>query len=198
MLTNDTIDLLLSRRSVRAYKPDSISEEEMNSLLTAARYAPSAMGKQERFFSVVTDPKLLEEIGQAGGNQPFYNAPAAVIVDNQQNGTEGSLTLQEPAPALSGNLQDVSSRVSVRNRDGLASLNSASIAIRGKVFLRITDSRGKVLASGNYDTGDNVRVTGIPPIKVEVTDSSRINISYMGGTLVVPAARQVSFTLPQR
>ncbi len=125
-------------------------------------------------------------------------ATAAVIVDNQQNGTEGSLTLQEPAPALSGNLQDVSSRVSVRNRDGLASLNSASIAIRGKVFLRITDSRGKVLASGNYDTGDNVRVTGIPPIKVEVTDSSRINISYMGGTLVVPAARQVSFTLPQR
>lgn len=80
MLTNDTIDLLLSRRSVRVYKPDSISEEEMNSLLTAARYAPSAMGKQERFFSVVTDPKLLEEIGQAGGNQPFYNAPAAVIV----------------------------------------------------------------------------------------------------------------------
>ena len=75
MLTNDTIDLLLSRRSVRAYKPDSISEEEMNSLLTAARYAPSAMGKQERFFSVVTDPKLLEEIGQAGGNQPFLQRP---------------------------------------------------------------------------------------------------------------------------
>ncbi len=130
---------------------------------------------------------------QGGGS-----ATPALIVDNQQNGTEGSLTLQEPAPALASTLQDVSSRVSVRNRDGLASLNSASVSVRGKVYLRITDSRGKVLAYGNYDAGEQVRVTGIPPIKVEVTDSSRISIAYMGGSLVMPQARQVSFTLPQR
>ena len=67
-------------------------------------------------------------------------------MDNQQNGTEGSLTITEPAPALSSTLQDVSSRVSVRGRDGLASLNSASVTVKGAVFLRVTDARGKVLA----------------------------------------------------
>lgn len=80
MLTNDVIDGLLARRSVRSYQPDLISDEELDSLLTAARYAPSAMGRQERHFTVVTNKTLLKEIGDAGDNEPFYNAPMAVIV----------------------------------------------------------------------------------------------------------------------
>ena len=65
MLTNDVIDGLLARRSVRSYQPDLISDEELDSLLTAARYAPSAMGRQERHFTVVTNKTLLKEIGDS-------------------------------------------------------------------------------------------------------------------------------------
>ncbi|MBO8416150.1 MAG: DUF4115 domain-containing protein, partial [Proteobacteria bacterium] len=135
----------------------------------------------------------------AAANAPVQAAePVREIVDNKSNSTEGSLTIKEPKPALVSNLHDVSSQVRVEGRDGLASLNSAVIIVRGEVFLRVTDQRGKVLASGNYSNGQSVSVTGIPPIKVEVTDSSRIQINYMGGRLVMPRARQVSFDLPQR
>lgn len=120
------------------------------------------------------------------------------IVDTRASGTEVSLTLQEPAPALSSTLRDISGQVQVKNRDGLASLNSVSVSVKAKVYLRVTDSRGKVLAAGNYEGGDSVRVTGIPPIRLEVTDSSRIAVSYMGGSLSMPGAKQVSFVLPQR
>ncbi|MDD6032684.1 MAG: nitroreductase family protein, partial [Oscillospiraceae bacterium] len=40
------IDLILSRRSIRAYKPEQISDEALQTLLTAAEYAPSGMNQQ--------------------------------------------------------------------------------------------------------------------------------------------------------
>lgn len=80
MLTNAVIQEILSRRSVRSYQPELISEEEMESLITAAQYAPSAMGRQDRHFTVVTNAELLDEIQKATGRESFYNAPAAVIV----------------------------------------------------------------------------------------------------------------------
>ena len=80
MLTNAVIQEILSRRSVRSYQPELISEEEMESLITAAQYAPSAMGRQERHFTVVTNAELLCEIQKASDGEPFYDAPAAVIV----------------------------------------------------------------------------------------------------------------------
>ncbi len=130
------------------------------------------------------------------------------VVDSPAGSREGSITLTpapapaaepEPAkPALASTLRDISSRVRVEGRDGLASLNSAQITVSDEVFLRVTDQRGKVLASGNYGKGSRVSITGIPPIRIEVTDSARISVSYMGGRLITPRERQVSFVLPQR
>ncbi len=174
--------------------PQTVEVDTTDALVTAAPAAQPAPAPQPEPAPAVKSAASAAPAAPA----PVSAEPARQIVDNQQNGTEGSLTITEPAPALSSTLQDVSSRVSVRGRDGLASLNSASVTVKGAVFLRVTDARGKVLASGNYKAGDALRVTGIPPIKVEVTDSSRISVGYMGGTLALPNARQVSFTLPQR
>ncbi len=97
MLTNPVIQELLSRRSVRSYQPEPISEEEMQSLVTAAQYAPSAMGRQERHLTVVTNPELLREIQKASHGEPFYNAPSAVIVSVPPQNAHG---LEDAACAI--------------------------------------------------------------------------------------------------
>ena len=43
---NETIKILLERRSVRGYKEDLVPEEVLNEILEAGEYAPSGMGQQ--------------------------------------------------------------------------------------------------------------------------------------------------------
>ena len=45
-MTNETIQTIRSRRSCRAYKPEQITNEELEAVLGAGTYAASAMGKQ--------------------------------------------------------------------------------------------------------------------------------------------------------
>ena len=101
-------------------------------------------------------------------------------------------------PKLSSNLRDISSAAKLSGREGLASLNNVSVIIKAPVSLQISDSRGKVLVSGSYKAGDRVSATGIPPLKVAVTDTSSVTVNYMGGTIAVPATKQATFTLPNR
>ncbi len=115
-------------------------------------------------------------------------------LQNAQRKAEDSAAPKE----LSASLRDISGSVKLSGRQGLASMNSASVSVRGPVSMKITDSRGKVLAQGSYKSGDKVNVTGIPPLKISVTDSSLIRVGYMGGSVNVPASKQVSFTLPNR
>lgn len=43
---NETIRSILDRRSIRAYRTEAISEEELNSIIQAGLYAPSARNRQ--------------------------------------------------------------------------------------------------------------------------------------------------------
>lgn len=89
ILSDKKIDLLLTRRSIRTYKSDNIPDETLKRILSAAKYAPSAMGLQNRFFTIVKNQEFLQEIINATkksgseflpGHTPFYNAPAVIIV----------------------------------------------------------------------------------------------------------------------
>ncbi len=89
MILNHTIEALLERRTIRAYRPEQISEEELADILHTARYAPSSMGLQARHFTVIQDKKLISDIvdttvkngGQfVSGHVPFYNAPTVIVV----------------------------------------------------------------------------------------------------------------------
>ena len=102
------------------------------------------------------------------------------------------------SPKLGANLSDISAQAKLTGREGLASLNNVSVRVKAPVSLRITDSRGKVLVNGSYKAGDRVSATGIPPLKVSVTDTSSVTVNYMGGTIAVPAVKQATFTLPNR
>ena len=99
---------------------------------------------------------------------------------------------------LKDKLKDISSKVKLTNREGLASLNSAEIEVVKKVALKIVDSQKKVLASGVYDAPKSIKVIGIPPIVVELSDTQAVKIHYQGGNVKMPKDKQVKLELPMR
>lgn len=99
---------------------------------------------------------------------------------------------------LSASTRDVSSSVRLNGkRDPFESMNTATIKVTGDVAIKVTGN-GKLLKQGNFSSGETIKVTGIPPLKISVSDSSKVRISYMGTTVAVPSAQQVSFALPTR
>lgn len=62
---NQVIETILKRRSVRAYEPDQISDEDLKLLLDCALYAPTGGNLQNSRFLVIQKPELLEELNEA-------------------------------------------------------------------------------------------------------------------------------------
>ncbi|NTW55681.1 MAG: nitroreductase family protein [Chlorobiaceae bacterium] len=96
---NETIQFILKRRSIRSYLQSQISENELQVILTAGSYAPTAMGQQPWHFIVLQNPELLdrlqvrsremfalsgipalEEMASDDRFNVFYEAPTLVIV----------------------------------------------------------------------------------------------------------------------
>ena len=55
---------ILTRRSIRKYTNEKISEDLITAILRAAMYAPSAMNQQPWHFIVVDDSALLKKLSQ--------------------------------------------------------------------------------------------------------------------------------------
>lgn len=62
---NAVIETMLQRRSVRAYKPEQIKDEELNTILECALYAPTGGNLQNSRFLVIQNPELMEELNLA-------------------------------------------------------------------------------------------------------------------------------------
>ena len=101
---NETIEVLKTRRSIRAFKEEQIKEEELNQILEAGMYAPSAMGLQTAIMVVIQDKNLINKIGKMNASftkhpdkDPFFGAPTIVIVlgDSTQKNyvQDGSLVM---------------------------------------------------------------------------------------------------------
>ncbi len=58
----DALEAIRTRRSIRRYTPEPVSEETVKVLLEAAMSAPSAGNEQPWHFIVITDRRLLDEI----------------------------------------------------------------------------------------------------------------------------------------
>ena len=83
---NETIKILLERRSIRKFKPEQIKEEELNAILKAGIYAPSGANQQSALFVVIQDKETLKKLSAMnaavlGKNiDPYYNAPTVILV----------------------------------------------------------------------------------------------------------------------
>jgi nitroreductase len=101
----DTWTALTSRRNVREYTADPIPDEDLNTVLEAARRAPSAQNAQWWDLVAVTHPERLAELSKAwqgAGHVARSQATIAVIAspgaDERQRGMIqydlGQMTMQ--------------------------------------------------------------------------------------------------------
>ena len=85
-MTNETLETIKSRRSCRAYKPEQITDEELNAVLEAGTYAASAMGRQSAKIVVVQDAATRAQLTRMNAavmgkdTDPMYGAPTILVV----------------------------------------------------------------------------------------------------------------------
>ena len=77
---------LLTRRSIRKYKDEQITENELDYVLEAGLYAPSGRNLQAAMMVAVRDRALISKLSKMNAdvmgadNDPFYGAPCVVTV----------------------------------------------------------------------------------------------------------------------
>ncbi len=77
----DTLDAIMTRRSIRKYKSDPVDEKTVRTLLAAAMSAPSAQNQQCWRFVVVDDRKTLDELAVVHPYaKALKEAPLAIVV----------------------------------------------------------------------------------------------------------------------
>ena len=75
----DTLKAIKQRRSVRKYKPEPMSERDLDAILEAGRQAPSAANRQPWHFVVIKDEKRKREVAEACSGQTWMGDAGAII-----------------------------------------------------------------------------------------------------------------------
>lgn len=102
MKTNEVLENIKARRSVRAYTDRQVSEEDLQAILEAATFAPSGMHLETWHFTAIQNADKLSELNErikgafAKSDEPklqerghsktyccYYHAPTLVIVSNE-------------------------------------------------------------------------------------------------------------------
>lgn len=83
---SDAMQNMLTRRSIRKYKPDMVPREVIEQIVEAGTYAPSGMGKQSSMILVVTNREMRDRLSRLNAeimgtnSDPFYGAPVVLVV----------------------------------------------------------------------------------------------------------------------
>ncbi|MCI8284361.1 MAG: hypothetical protein HFE90_03720 [Firmicutes bacterium] len=64
MIKNAVIENIIMRRTIRRFKAEQIKEEELQTVLEAGMYAPSAGGRQGVLFAVSQDENINKKLGR--------------------------------------------------------------------------------------------------------------------------------------
>jgi nitroreductase len=99
IMNNNTLTVIAHRRSIRKYKSEQISDEEIEAIMNAAVYAPSGQNLQGSHFSVIQNRELILKMRESMKNNmratgveaqiarandpafiPFFDAPAVVMI----------------------------------------------------------------------------------------------------------------------
>lgn len=82
----DTMQCIVTRRSVRKFDDKPVSKQDIQTIIKAAQYAPSAHNKQPWEFVVVDDKVFLEGLPRYQKWTAFAkDAPLAIIVCGDKN-----------------------------------------------------------------------------------------------------------------
>lgn len=104
-MDNQVLDAILTRRSIRKYRPDQISDEELKAVLEAGTFAPTGKNLQEPLIVAVQNKGIISRLVEMNAaimgvkSDPYYGAPTIVLVfvprseDNPNAVQDGSLVL---------------------------------------------------------------------------------------------------------
>lgn len=82
----EVIKSIISRRSVKSYKPDAVPAELLDAVLEAGTYAPTGRNMQSPIIIAVTDKATRDKLSRLNAEvmgmdgDPFYGAPAVLVV----------------------------------------------------------------------------------------------------------------------
>lgn len=101
---NEVIQNILNRRSVRVYSAEQLKHEDLDLILQAGLYSPSACNSQPWHFTVVQNKEILDELNietkkvllncdndyfkTFATNEKyniFYNAPTVIVISGDKN-----------------------------------------------------------------------------------------------------------------
>jgi nitroreductase len=170
---NNALDVIYNRRSIRKYKPEQISNEELEAVLKAGVCAPTGMNRQSPIIIAVQnkeDIAYLSKLNAAVNNSaydPFYGAPTVLIVlaqaDSHHAVQDGSLVL--------GNMMNAAKAVGL----GSCWVNRAKevfAGAEGKALLQKWGVKGEYIGIGHC-------ILGYPDETVEMKPRKENYVYYV-------------------
>ena len=83
----DAMEAMLTRKSIKKYKPDPVAKELIEQVVAAGLNAPSGLNKQSPIILAVTDRQVRDELSKLNAGKdpffradPFYGAPVVLVV----------------------------------------------------------------------------------------------------------------------
>jgi nitroreductase len=102
-MDNEVLKAIRERRSIRRFKPEQVSDEELTTVLEAGTWAATGHGTQAPFIVAVQNPAQMRQLIAMNAeimgveSNPYYGAPTIVLVfapaDNTNHERDGSLVL---------------------------------------------------------------------------------------------------------
>ena len=92
---NETMNTILTRRSIRKFSDKKVSDEILNELVDAAMHAPSGMCRKTWKFTVVSNGEMIERLSSAIANvlgrvgYDMYKPTAIIIPSNKRDSVWG-------------------------------------------------------------------------------------------------------------
>ena len=97
------LEAMMSRKSVRSYTDQMVSDADIEKVLKAGQYAANGRGRMATKFVVVKNREIRDELSKMNADimgvesNPYYDAPTIVLVfasaDNYNRERDGSLVL---------------------------------------------------------------------------------------------------------
>ena len=191
---NEVVALTVKNAPIQEDDAPLQYEEDANSLVSVDIDSGSANAVQSK-KSVSNENKFKTENVKANDSK---KAESTVAKEVKATSVETVKEAREVKVELAASTKDISSAVSLASkRDPLAGVNSVTIRVSGPVAMKVTGN-GKTLKHGNYKAGDTVVAAGLIPLRIYVSDSSKISVKYVGATVRIPASKQVNFVLPKQ
>ena len=104
---NNTMNDLLTRRSVRSYTDEMPPREVIEEICKAGTFAPTGMNRQSPIIIAVTNREVRDQLSRlnaavmGGDNDPFYGAPVVLVVLADST---AAMTWHEDGSLVMGNL----------------------------------------------------------------------------------------------